>query len=278
MNMNFFQSLLIGFVSGITQILPVSADAHRSILNILCGVDPEDAVFRLLVHTACLIAVYGFWGNDLRALRRTGQLMKVHPKRRRKPVEPAQANTLRLLRSASVVVVVCRILTIGLQGIRGSLHLLPIGLVITGMLLMIPELVRNGNMDSRNMPRFNGILMGLGSGLEFIPGFSGIGCAMSLGQWQGVDRQFAFRFAGYLMIPGLGCQIVTDLLAIIGGGAAAFSAAGFGCAIVGAIASGIACRLGLELIQRLVKFASLSGFSYYCWGTALVSMALYLFI
>ena len=278
MNLNFFQSLLIGFVSGITQILPVSSDAHRSILNILSGIDREDAVFRLLVHTACLIAVWSYYSKEFRILSRTNQLMKVPPKRRRKPLDTAQANTVRLLKGATVIVVIFRLLTIGLQFFRTRLDLLPIGLVVTGCLLMIPSLVRNGNMDSRNMPRFNGILMGIGSGLGFIPGFSSVGCAMSLGQWLGVDRYFAFRFACYLLIPGLGCHIVADLLSLIGGNAAAFSFAGLISAVAGAVASGFGCRLALQFLDKAVKQVGLTAFSYYCWGCALVSIALFLCI
>jgi undecaprenyl-diphosphatase len=278
MNLNFFQSLLIGFVSGVTQILPVSSDAHRSILNILSGIDQEDAVFRLLVHTACLIAVWSYYGRDLRILSRTNQMMKIPPKRRKKPLDTAQANTVRLLKTASVMVIICRFLTMGLQYFRTRLDLLPIGLLITGCLLLVPSLVRNGNMDSRNMPRFNGILMGIGSGLGFIPGFSSVGCAMSLGQWQGVDRSFAFRFACYLLVPVLGCHIVSDLLSLIGGNAAAFSFAGLLSAAAGAAASGFGCSLALQFLDKTVKQVGLTAFSYYCWGCALVSIALYLCI
>ena len=278
MKLNFFQSLLIGFVSGLTQILPVSADAHRSILLTLNGIESDDALFRLMLHIACLIAVYSFFGSDFRNLRRTGQQMRVPAKRRRKPLDPAQANTFRLLRSASLAVLIVRFLTFPLQFMHGRLELLPIGLILTGILLLIPALVRNGNMDSRNMPRLNGVLMGCGIGLEFIPGFSGIGCAMSLGQWQSVDCQFAFRFSGYLMVPFLSCQIISDLLAIIGGGAAVFSGAGFLFAISAAVAAGLGCRLGLEILNKTVKFIGLSGFSYYCWGAALLSIVLFLYI
>lgn len=278
MNMNFLQCLVMGFVSGLTEMLPISAEAHRAILGTFFGVDSEDAVFRLLIHFACLVALWLFYRNDIQELQRANELMKIPPRRRKRPLDPAAANTVKLLRSAAAVMIVLRLFTIALAFIGDHLNYLSIPLILNGILLLSPSLVRTGNMNSRNMPRIYGVLMGLGGGLGVVPGISPVAGAMSLGHWRGVDRQYGLRFAHLLLIPGLAIRMVFDLIGIFMGGAAAFSGVGFLAAVAGAVAAGIACNLALKLMNFLSQHGGFSGFAYYSWGTALLCFVLYLMI
>lgn len=275
--MNLIQSLLIGLVSGLSEILPISAEAHRALLNTLFGLT-EDGLYRIFLHISCFLAVSGYCRSDLHQLRRASRLMAIPPRRRKKPLNIADANTVRLLRNAFITLVICRILFYRLDFIRTKLNLLPAGLIATGILLLIPALVRSGNMDSRNMPRLNGLIMGLGGGLGGIPGFSAMGCCLSLAQWQGVDRKYALKFACLLLLPGLGCQIVMDLIAIVMAGSLGLQLSGIPVALAGAVAAFFGCRSGLKLMHNLAASGGFSGFSYYCWGTAMLSFVLFLTI
>lgn len=277
MTMNWLQSLIIGFVSGLAEILPVSPEAHRMVLCTLFGVS-ENGIFRLMIHIACLLSVYTYLRGDLNQLRRAARLMAVPPKRRKKPLSVADANTVRLMRSAIVMLLILRFLAIGLDFVRYKLNLLPAGLILTGALLLIPRLVRNGNMDSRNMPRINGLLMGLGAGLGGVPGCSATGCAMSLGQWQGVSSGYALKFACCLLLPGLGCHILADVVSIVSAGAVGLSLSVLLSALAGAVASFFGCRAGLRIMQSLSISNGYSAFSYYCWGIAMLCFALFLTI
>lgn len=278
MNLNFLQSLFLGFVSGLTEMLPISGEAHRAVLQTLFGIEREDAVFRLLVHIACLIALYSGFQHELLTLRRTRKLMLVPPRRRRKPLDPATAGTVRLLRTATIVMVIVRILTLSLSWINGKLNYMTAGLLFTGLLLFLPRIVRSGNMTSRNMPRIIGMLMGVGGGLGGIAGFSPVGCAMSLGQWQGVDRRYAMTFAYLLMVPGLIVHMILDLGAIVMGGAAGFSFVGLMIALAGAVVSGFGARLGIDFMKRLSQSIGFTGFAYYCWGMTMLCFILFLSI
>lgn len=278
MNLNFLQSLMMGIVSGLTEMLPISPEAHRTVLRFFYGVDSEDAVFRLLIHLACLIAINLYYFNDIMDLRRANYLMKIPPRRRKRHPDTATANTVKLLRSAVSVVIVFRLATLALEPMSGKLWFLGFTLVANGILLLIPGLVRSGNMNSRNMPRLNGLIMGLGSGLGVIPGISPLGAAISLGQWQGVDRQYALKFAHLLLLPGLGMELLFDIVSIVMGGAAAFSAMGFFAALVGSVAAGIAAWWGIRLMNALAQRAGFTAFAYYSWGAALMCFTLFLMI
>ena len=278
MNLNLPQSLLMGLVSGFAEMLPVSAEAHRTILRTFFGVGSEDAVFRLLVHLAALIVLNVFYSNEIMELRRANYLMKIPPRRRKKPLDPSYASMAKLLRSAVTVMVVCRLFTLVLSFIGEKLNLLPAALIVNGILLLIPSLVRSGNMTSRNMPKLFGWLMGFGAGLGVVPGISPVGAAMSLGQWQGVDRSYSMKFAHILLVPALGVEMVFDMVSMFMGGAAAVSGIGLLIALIGAAASGFAAYWGLKLMHWLAKKSGFTIFAYYSWGAALLCFTLFLMI
>lgn len=276
MNMNLFQSLMMGFVSGLAELLPISAEAHRSILRTFFGIGTEDAVFRLLAHMACLTVLFYATREDVLKLRRASALMKVPAKRRRHQPDMPSVYTNRLIRMALIPLIFGKIFTLFCADIADKLYILPVTLLVNAILLLIPSLVRGGNKDSRNMPRLDGFLMGLGAGLSVIPGVSLVGASASIGVARGVDRSFALKFTYILALYGLVIQIGFDSAAIVLGGAAAFSGLGLVIALAGAVAAGIGASLGIRLMRFLAFRAGFSGFAYYSLGAGLLCFILFL--
>ena len=58
MDLSWLQSTVLGFLSGLTDILPVCAQAHKAILLKMFGSDVEPPVMRLMIHLATLAALY----------------------------------------------------------------------------------------------------------------------------------------------------------------------------------------------------------------------------
>ena len=276
MNLGFFESVIMGFISGLTETLPVSAEAHRTLLGTLLGVSP-DPVTLLFIHMGCMAGLYTCFHGEIARLSRTAAQLKIPAKRRRKTVNAADASFLRLLRSAAMVLILCKLFTRPLSFIGEKLYLLPSVLVVNGILLLIPRLTRSGNMDARNMPRMYGWLMGFGGGLSVVPGISLLGAAMSLGQWRGAERKFALKFAGLLLMVGLGCNCVFDIAAMFSG-TLAFSGAGLLNAFLGAVAAAVGCWLGMRLLVFIAEWTGFSAFAYYSWGMALLLFLLFLMI
>ena len=55
--MGLFASIIYGFVSGLTEILPVSAQANQMVMRQLFGVAQKEPIRDLLVHIAVLAAL-----------------------------------------------------------------------------------------------------------------------------------------------------------------------------------------------------------------------------
>ena len=278
MNMSAFQNLLMGFISGFAEMLPISAEAHRLILLRLFGMETEDALLRLLLHLSCLLTVLWLFQADLRHLRRTSRLMKIPEKRRRQRLDLVGSYTVRLLRLAVISMLICRLLFWKLRFIQSRPAYMTLTLTINGILLLIPRLLRTGDMDSRNMPKLAGIAMGVGCGLGGVPGISPVGATVSFGISSGVDRHYALRFSYILLVPSLLTELVFDLKDLIQGGMAAFSGRGLTFALLGACFAALGANLGVRLMRSMADRHGYDGFAYYCWGAALMSFILFLIV
>lgn len=278
MNMSILQSIIMGFVSGFTELLPVSAEAHRAILRCLMGMEQENGIVRLVIHISALAAVWWLCQEDVRRLRRTQALLRIPPRRRKHQPEQMSIYTLRLVRAAMLILFFGRLFTLPLQWVGNELQILAFALVANGVILLYPSLVPNGNKDPRNMPRLDGMVMGLGAALSVIPGFSQMGCTLGFGISRGVDRKFALKFACLLLIPGLLLHIVFDIAALFAAQALSISLAVVLSALVCGVSCFAGCVLGYRLMNFLVFGTNFSAFSYYCFGAGLFSFILFLMI
>ena len=279
MNISWLQSAVLGLVSGLSEPLPLSAEAHRAVLGRFFGLADFDPFLLLVCHLASLIVVLLMGRLELKRLRRTAKLLKTPPRRRTVHPELNSAGTLKLLRTALPIVLACRLLGIYLTGIEQKLYLLALTLIISGFILHAPVRMRSANKDGRHLGKLDAALIGIGFGLGAIPGVSGVGAAVSLGQIQGADRRYAVRFAWILLCVGLAVSMCIDALRIWGAGmewtlSIILSALIMG--ICAAVGTALAVRLMFALIRR--GGIGISGFCYYNWGLALLCMALFLLV
>ena len=55
--MNFFECIIYGVVSGLTEIFPVSSQANQMVMRHLFGVPQKEPIRDLLVHIAIVLAI-----------------------------------------------------------------------------------------------------------------------------------------------------------------------------------------------------------------------------
>ena len=279
MKISWLQSAMLGFVSGLSEPLPLSAEAHRAVLSRFFGIDGFSPLLLFLCHLASLVVVLLVGRLELKRLRRTAKLLKIPARRRTVHPELNSSGTLKLLRTALPIAVIGRLLGFYLTVIGQKLYLLTLTLILGGIILHIPTHMRTANKDGRHLGKVDGMLMGLGFGLSAIPGVSGVGAAVSVGLIQGADRRYAVRFAWMLLCAGLCASMGIDVLRIIGAGMEfdlSLLLSAVVCAVSAALGTMLAVRLMFALIRR--GGAGISGFSYYNWGLALLCMALFLLV
>lgn len=279
MNLSWLQSAMMGFVSGLSEPLPMSPEAHRGLLRVFMGAESEGPLFTLMCHIAVLVVVLMTGRLELGRLRRTSKLLKTPPRRRTGQPDLNSAGTLKLLRSAALLAVIGRMLSVHLSAIADKLYLLFPALIAGGLLLWLPTQFKTANKDGRHLAPTDGMLMGLGAAASAIPGISLVGASAAIGSMGGVERRYAIRFSWILLVISLGAAVVIDLLAIAGTGFSFELTALLKAVLGGACAAGGA-YLGVQLMLSMLRRGGngLSGFCYYNWGMALLCLVLFLLV
>lgn len=279
MKLNWLQSAMMGFVSGLAEPLPLSGEAHRGLLRQLFGIQSEGPLFLLACHLAVLVVVLLTGRLELNRLRRTRRLLKTPPRRRTSHPELNSEGTLKLLRSAALIAVIGRMLSVHLAVVSDKLYLLTPMLIVSGILLWLPTQMRTANKDGRHLAPVDGMLMGLGAAIGAVPGISLVGSAASIGIMRGVERHYAVRFSWLLLVLSLGTAVVLDVLAVIGAGVSFAWKELLAVAIAGvsaAFGAYLAVKLMLSLVRR--GGSGITGFCYYNWGLALLCLVLFLLV
>lgn len=277
--MNWIESLTMGFFSGLSEPMPLSAEAHRGLLSRLMGVGTVPPLFLLACHLAVLVVLL-LWGRlDIKRLRKTAKLQKTPARRRTAHPDLNSAGTNRMLRIAALLAVAGRVLAPLFANAAYRLWLVAVPLTLSGLLIWAPTHFRTANKDGRHLTAADGTIMGLGALAAAVPGFSLVGSVTAIGSMLGAQRRYALRFAWLLLVVSLTAAVGMDALALAGSGLD-FSMSELLSAGLGAVSAALGARLALWLISSRIRSQAgdLTGFCYYNWGQALLCLALFLLV
>lgn len=268
--MDLLYALIYGVVSGLAEMLPISAPAHQQLLRYLFGMGQTDYLMNLFVHIGLLGALCLTYRNTLRDFFRGKR------RRGRYGTAAGAVYDLRLVKTASVFMAIVMLLSINAaQGLQHYLYLSAF-LVVNGIFLYIPQHVRQSNKEARHMTGLDGMLLGALSGLAVFAGISRTGMCISGGLLRGADQKSAVNWALLLTIPAMAVLILFDFVFMATGtlGAVSFARVAM-CLLSGAAAFG--CGFGaIRFINFLAVRTGFYGFAYYSWGAAFFSLILYL--
>ena len=218
--MDLLIALLLGAMSGVIGFLPVSSSGHMVILEKLTGVTYPRFLFHSSVHGGLIIAVLVTMRRDvtrligeillmLRGL--TGRAARLVPSRRKKKSpdskRPQKTNYRRLLLLLAVSCVPTAVLGLLLQkaaeSMSGSVLYTGIGLMLTGIVLFVTDMVPEGNCPLKDLPLWKMVCAGAAQGVAVLPGLSRSALTITAGIFAGLSKKTAVRIS-YLMfiLPG----------------------------------------------------------------------------
>lgn len=275
MELTWFECLLYGLISGFAEFLPVSAVAHQAIFLKLTGGQDNDWL-RLAAHLGALTALCVVFMPTFVRLRRERRIARTPKSRRRRQPDFGALMELRLLRVATVFLILLFAASRYVHNLYERLWVLALLLVINGIVLYLPQYLPGANKSAESLSSLDGMLVGLSGGLGIIPGFSRFGLAVSTALIRGADRRYATDLGLMLCIPALTVQLVLDCVYGISAAAVAASAGLLLGCITAAAAAFATAYLAIFVARFLAVKTGFSGFAYYCWGLALFSLILYL--
>lgn len=272
--MNWLQSIVFGFVYGLSEFLPISAPAHKELMKYLFGVSGKDPLLDLLCSLAALFALIVACRGLFDAIRRD-QRMALKGSRTYHRVYRGSRD-LRIVKNAAIPMLILLVVFTYIADNVYSLPLISVFLILNGILLYVPSRMIQGNKDSRSMSALDSLLFGVIGGLSAFPGLSRVGLHVSVGRMRGADSTHALNWALLLSIPALAVICVLSLFSLFAGlGTISFSCNFFTylLAFIGTFAGGYAAIFFLKILAEKNSFTP---FAYYSWGAALFLFIMYL--
>lgn len=276
--MDIFAQLLYGLISGITEILPVSSQAHQALLRKLFGVAQREPLMDLMIHFGILMALITGCRTHISKLMRDQRMSVGVRKRAGVGRNLSGVYELRLVKAAALPLSVGLFSYLTFQQIEQSLLSVSVFLLLNGIMLYISGHMRQGNKEARSMTGLDGVLLGVSGAASAVPGISRIGIISCVAMARGADKRHSLNWALLLSIPALLVFMVIDILGILSVGIGTISASSILACIAASIAAFLGGYISILLLQFILVRVDLSGFSYYSWGLAMLSFILYLVV
>lgn len=276
MDLNWLQSILFGLVSGLTDILPVSAQAHKAILLKLFGISSEPLILRFMIHLATFAGLYYCCQNHIFRISRQLRLARIPQKRRKRPLDTRTLMDFKLLRMMAIPAIAGFFAYQKTSVWNHSLNWIALFALLNAFILYLPVLMPSGNKDSRSFSPAEGLLIGLGGAVSVVPGISSMGATTSILLLRGSDRTFALNMALLLQMVVAAGMTVMDVITMWNTSLGSVSFGAIACCILAAGAAFAGVFLGIKAMRTLAVNIGFNVFAFYSLGVALFSFILFL--
>ena len=200
--MEVYQSLILGIVQGLTELLPISSSAHLNIIPWLFGWTNNPLFnlafegFDVALHFGTLLAIGIYFFKDWLQLIKGGYEQVI---KKKKSTEGRMFWYIVLATIPGGIIGF--ILDKYLEGALTKPLIIAIALIVMGIILYVVDKKSKSVTDYENMTLKQTFLVGLSQALAFIPGVSRPGVTMTTARLMGVKRESAARYSFMLSAP-----------------------------------------------------------------------------
>jgi undecaprenyl-diphosphatase len=258
----------MGIVQGATEFLPVSSSGHLVLVPWLFNWQHGGIAFHVVLHAGTLLAVLGYFWQDLVVLVQAAWRGLVE----RRPFDDPLARQAWLLILASLPAAAAGLLFEDLVAeILETPRAVSAFLLVTAGLLLISERLARQDRETRSMSVWDALWIGVAQALALLPGISRSGSTIAGGLTRGLPRSEAARFSFLLSVPVI---LGGTILALMDFLSTPEEASQVGVLMVGFLAS---AGIGLPAIHFLmthVRRRPLTGFAIYCLLAGIGGLAL----
>ena len=212
---NVWQAIVLGFVQGATEFIPISSTAHLKAVPVLLGWGDPGAAFSAMIQLGSVGAVlWYFWDLLKEVIGGAFVALKC---------SDYQDNNFQI--AVGIAVGTIPIVFFGLlikiffdefyeNNVR-SMATIAVVSIFMSLLMAVAEKIGSRKRNFDKLSTRDGILMGLGQVLAIVPGASRSGSTITTGLFMGLERETAARFSFLLGIPAItiaGVVSLKDLL------------------------------------------------------------------
>lgn len=270
--MDIIEILILGFIQGIAEFLPISSSAHliifRDIFGIGSGISANmELTFDIALHFGTLLAIAVFFFSDFIQMIKKGFT---------KGVKDDDGKILWYLVAATIPAAIAGVLfEEPIENIiRSNYVVIALALAIMGIIIYLADKYSKETKNIKKMSLKDAILIGCSQVFALIPGFSRSGTTIAAGRVLGLERESAAKFSFFLSAPVVLGAVCLQLLK---GSALSVITANLGTFILGILVSFIT---GLICIKYLLKYLQKHNFKIFMvYRVALAAVVLiYIFI
>ncbi|MEN9232982.1 MAG: undecaprenyl-diphosphate phosphatase [Gloeomargarita sp. DG02_1_bins_92] len=251
---SWWQAIILGFIQGATEFLPISSIAHLRIIPAFLGWPDFGVSFSAVIQLGSLVALLGYFRRDLQQVGQ-GCLQAV----RKRQWQSLPARMLIGILVGTLPILLAGALIKGTVGSPPrSLPVIAAALIGLGLLLEWAERVGRRNRGMGDIQIQDGIWVGCAQAVALIPGVSRSGATLTGGLLLGLERAAAARFSFLLGIPALLLAGIVELVTEI-----QFTAASLVSVIWGTLSALIFSYLAIDFLLKFLQRHSTQVFIIY---------------
>lgn len=210
--MDIFSGIILGFVQGVTEFLPVSSTGHLILAHTLLGIESTSSLaFDAVLQLATALAVIVYFFDEIFILVQT-----VLRKLGRLPVNEKDFTIVKALAIGTIPAIILGLLLESyMENAFRNPVLVAIVLIVGSLFFMYAEYQYENNFHTGEVDVKTGFKIGLFQTLALIPGFSRSGATIAGGMLLGLNRNDAARFSFLLALPiilGSGLMKLLELI------------------------------------------------------------------
>lgn len=291
--MSLLQAILMGLIQGLTEFLPVSSSGHLALFKILFGVETDTGIlFDVLLHVGTLAAICVVYYKDIWRLIVEGccivrdaavNVVIFFRNRINKESQGYRRIVCNSYRKFVMLVIVSTIPTgiIGFMGkdvveMASEILIVPgICLIVTGVLLIIADRIKDGDKLPKSVTYTNAFGVGIAQGIATLPGLSRSGTTITACLLSGYQRNFAVKYSFIMSIPAILGALVLELTDLKG---LQVTAPDVACYVVGMLVAAVVGYICIKTMLVIVRKKKFTGFAIYCFIVGALSIGGYFYM
>lgn len=183
--MSLIQTLLLAFVQGVTEFLPISSDGHLNLVQHLFGLTPSLS-FDVFLHMATFLSVLFFF---------------------HKKISYFLSNLPQIIVGTIPAVIVGFFFKDQFTTLFASPELLPIFFLITALFVFSTKFIKK---QDKKVTYLSSLIIGIFQAVAILPGVSRSGLTIFSGMLMGLSPVNAFNFSFSLFIPASAGAILLE--------------------------------------------------------------------
>ena len=285
--MTIIESILLGILQGVTEFLPVSSSGHLALAQNIFHIETNDSMlFDIMLHLGTLVAVFIVYHRDIwnmikEAVFMAGDIFRnlytfilnrIHKTslKYRKIVHNSYRKFVVLILVSTVPTGIIGVLGKDLISDASQTLLIPgICLLITGVLLLMADLAKEGRKKPKDVTYRSGLLIGAAQGLATLPGLSRSGTTITACILCGLDRKFAVKYSFILSIPAILGAAVLEVKDVI---AEPIEMGQIGIYAVGTVFAAVVGYVCIKTMLVIVRNKKFKYFAYYCFTVGIIAI------